>query len=202
MVMIQLCEPSVDGLGINEACEVAEQIAVSGGHSSELFELVEKALDDVALFVEIGVIGSLDYAIVLGRNDGSAAEANNRPAQMSSVVTFVSDGGCGGKALIQVTGECYDIALARRPMICTGFPRHRLQHGFWCSSRRATCPGLGHQPPFSCGPPGCMLMRSDNCCVNHQPLQIGFAGKPVENDMKNALFDPAIIAPLHRLILA
>lgn len=108
MVMIQLCEPSVDGRELNEAHEVAEQIVVSGGHSSGLFELFEKALDDVALFVDIGVIGSLDDAVALGRNDGSAAEANDGLAQVTSVVTFVPDGGCGGKALSQVMGECYD----------------------------------------------------------------------------------------------
>jgi hypothetical protein len=38
--------------------------------------------------------------------------------------------------------------------------------------------------------------------IDHQPFQIGFARQRGEDGVQNAHLDPAIIAPLHRLVLA
>ena len=54
MVIIELFEPDGDGGEFDKADEVGEQLVVSGRDAAELFELVEEALDDVALLVEVG----------------------------------------------------------------------------------------------------------------------------------------------------
>jgi hypothetical protein len=46
---------------------------VSGGDAPELFELVKEAFDEVALLVEIDVVGALEAAISLGRDDDLAS---------------------------------------------------------------------------------------------------------------------------------
>ena len=69
---ILLFEPDGDSGEFDEAHEVDEQLILSCGDAPELLELVEEALDDVALLVEIDVVGALDPAV---RFDGMTASA-------------------------------------------------------------------------------------------------------------------------------
>jgi hypothetical protein len=46
---------------------------VSGCDAAERFELVEEALNDVALLVELGVVRPLERPVPLGRDDEPAA---------------------------------------------------------------------------------------------------------------------------------
>ena len=66
---ILLFEPDGDSGEFDEAHEVGEQLVVACGDAAELLELVEEALNDVALLIEFGVIGTLERAVPLGRNN-------------------------------------------------------------------------------------------------------------------------------------
>ena len=61
-----LLEPDSDSSEFDEAHEVGEQLVVSGRDAPELFELVEEALDDVALLVQVGVVGTLTVRLRFG----------------------------------------------------------------------------------------------------------------------------------------
>jgi hypothetical protein len=63
----QLFEPDYDGGKFDEAPEVDKQLVISRRDPAELFELVEEALDEVAFLIEFGVVGTLDFAVPLGR---------------------------------------------------------------------------------------------------------------------------------------
>jgi hypothetical protein len=54
-VTLQLLKPNSDGGEIDEAHEVGEELVISGRDAAELLKLVEQALDEIALFVEINV---------------------------------------------------------------------------------------------------------------------------------------------------
>jgi hypothetical protein len=45
---------------------------VSRCDTAELFQLVEEALDDIALLVEFGVVGTFECPVSFGRNDALA----------------------------------------------------------------------------------------------------------------------------------
>jgi hypothetical protein len=45
-----------------------------------------------------------------------------------------------------------------------------------------------------------MLMCANDGGIDHQPLEIGLAGKSGQDPVEHAHLDPAIIPPLHRLI--
>jgi hypothetical protein len=47
-----------------------------------------------------------------------------------------------------------------------------------------------------------MLMRPHDRAVDHQPFQIGLAGERFQHIVQHAHLDPAIIAPLHRAVVA
>ena len=70
---IQLSDPDGDGGEFDEAHEVGEQFVISGCDTPEVFEFVEEALDQVALLVEVFVVGALGLAVAFGRDDDSAA---------------------------------------------------------------------------------------------------------------------------------
>ena len=88
---ILLFDPDSDGGKFDEAHEVYEELVVSGCDATELFELVEEALDDVALFVEISVVGALDVAVSLGRDDDFGPAFSNLLAETIGVITLVAD---------------------------------------------------------------------------------------------------------------
>ena len=56
-----------------------------------MFELVEEALDEIALLVEVGVIGALDLAIAFWRDDGFGADLGDSVDEMVGVIALVGD---------------------------------------------------------------------------------------------------------------
>ena len=66
-MIIQLSKPDGDGGEFDEAHEIGEELLISCCHAPELFQLVEETLDEIALFIEINVIGALDFAVAFGR---------------------------------------------------------------------------------------------------------------------------------------
>ena len=72
-------EPS-EGAGEMDTCEiVARGLFVSGGDSSEVFERVEEALDEVALGVKSVVAVAFDGSVGLGRDDRFDAAHHAKP---------------------------------------------------------------------------------------------------------------------------
>jgi hypothetical protein len=49
---------------------------------------------------------------------------------------------------------------------------------------------------------GRVLMRPHDGRVDHQPFEIGLARQRGEDLVQNAHLDPAVVAPLHRLVPA
>ena len=56
-----------------------------------MFQLIEEALDKIALFVEINVVRALDFAVAFWRDDDFAATFDNLIVQVIGVVAFVGD---------------------------------------------------------------------------------------------------------------
>jgi hypothetical protein len=79
-----------------------------------LFELVEEALDEVSLLVEFDVVGALNLAVALGRDDDLCAGFDDFRAQAIGVVAFVGDGGVGDEARDEIMREGDVVALAGR----------------------------------------------------------------------------------------
>src|SRR6202034_1858219 len=132
-----------------EAHEVGEQLVVAGGGAAELLELVEEALNDVALLVELGVIGTLECAVPLGRNDRLAAAFSDLGAQMIGVVALVGDCNVGGEAFNQRGREAVVIAWAGR-----ADEPHRIAKriaggvDFGAQAAAGATKALGIRPPF------------------------------------------------------
>ena len=93
---ILLFKPDGDNGELNEAHEVDEQLVVWGGDTAELFELVEEALDDVALLVEVYIVGTLEFAISFWRDDGLGTGLGDPLDEMVGIVALVGDGGACG----------------------------------------------------------------------------------------------------------
>jgi hypothetical protein len=91
-----------------------EQLVVSGCNASELLEVVEEALDTVALLVEIGVVGSLDFTVALGRNDDLGAAFGDLFGKMVGIVSLVGNGRIGVDTVDQVMGKGDAVALSGR----------------------------------------------------------------------------------------
>jgi len=85
-VTIQLSKPDLDSGEFDEAHKVGEQLVVSCRDAPELLEFVEEALDEIALFIKINVIGALDFAVALWRNDDLAAACGDPLVQVIGVV--------------------------------------------------------------------------------------------------------------------
>ena len=111
---IELFEPDCDRGEFDEAHEVGEQLVVACGDAAELLELVEEALNDVALLVEIDIVGAFDRSVSLGWDHGLAAGFRNLVAQMIGVVALVSDRDVRGEAFDQLVREGDVVALAWR----------------------------------------------------------------------------------------
>jgi hypothetical protein len=110
-VTILLFKPDGDSGELNELHEVYEQLVVSGGDAAELFELVEEALDDVALLVGVYIVGTLDLAVSFRRDDGLGAGLGDPVDEMVGVVALVGDGGACGDAVDKIVGEGDVISL-------------------------------------------------------------------------------------------
>src|ERR1700722_20404430 len=121
----------------------------SCGDAAELFELVEEALDDVALLVELGVIGTLEGAVPLGRNNRLGVALCDLGAQVIGVVALVGDRDVRGEALNQLVRESDVVALAWR-----ADQAHRVSQriaggvDFGAQAAAGATKALGIRPPF------------------------------------------------------
>ena len=146
---ILLFEPDGDSCEFDEPHEVGEELIVSCRDAAELFELVEEALDDVALFVKLGVIATFDRSISLGRNDDLAAGFGDPVAEVIGVVALVGDRRLSGETLEEVMGEGDVVALSRRADQAHGIAE-RVAGGvdFGAQSAAGATKALGVRPPF------------------------------------------------------
>jgi hypothetical protein len=85
----------------NKSSIIGEEFVVSRGDAPELFQLVEKAFDEVALFVEGLVVGERRAAIEFGRDDRLSLACKDSFAQVIGVITLVGDDRFGRKTLDQ-----------------------------------------------------------------------------------------------------
>jgi len=71
--------------------EVACEFVVSRGDATEVFELVKEALDEIALFVERRIDGTLEAAVALGRDVWARAVSDEGVEDGASVVAAIGD---------------------------------------------------------------------------------------------------------------
>ena len=69
-------------------------------------------LDEVALFVEIGVVGALELAISLRRDDGFGSRFSDPVAQVVGIITLVGDRGADLEAVDKFMCEGNVVTLA------------------------------------------------------------------------------------------
>ena len=73
----------------------------------------EEALDDIALHIEIDVVGALDLAVSLGRDDDLGSGFGDLLAQMIGVIALVADRGSRTEAIDELVCESDVVALPR-----------------------------------------------------------------------------------------
>ena len=146
---ILLFEPDGDSGEFNEAHEVSEQLVVSRGDAAELFELVKEALDDVALFIEVDVVGTLDFAVSFWRDDGLCAGLGDRLDKMIGIIALVGNGGARSDAVDKIMREGDVVALPGRPDQADRVAQ-RIASGVDFGAQPAPRPAeaLGICPPF------------------------------------------------------
>ncbi len=72
--------------------EILPAFVVAGGNGSELLEFGKEVLDEVAGFVEIGVIGARGLAVGAGRNNGNDPRLFERlDHPLVGIVSFVGE---------------------------------------------------------------------------------------------------------------
>jgi len=115
-----------------------------------LLELVEEALDDVALLIEIAVVGALDLAVPLGRDDDLGSSFGDLIAQMIGVVALIADRGARIEALDKVMCEGDIVTLPGRTNQAERITE-RVTRGVDLGAQPASRPAqaLGIRPPFS-----------------------------------------------------
>ena len=147
---ILLFKPDGDSSEFNEAHEVDEQLVISGGDATELFELVEEALDDVALLVEVGVVGTLDLAVSFRRDDGRRSGLNDALDEMVGVIALVGNGRAGVEAVDKIMGKGNVVALAGSADQTDRIAK-RIAGGmdFGAQATPRPAQALGIRPPFS-----------------------------------------------------
>jgi len=88
-------DPDSGGDESNGRQEVSGELVEAGGDASEVLELVEEALDEVALPVEIGIDRSLDLDVALCGDMGLPTSGADQVDQRSRVVPAICDEGFG-----------------------------------------------------------------------------------------------------------
>jgi hypothetical protein len=149
-VTILLFEPDSDSGKSDETHEVDEQLVVSGGDTAELFELVEEALDDVALLVEIDVVGTLDLAVSFRRDDDLCAGLGHPVDEMVGIIALVGDGRARDEAVDKIMRKGDVIALPRSPDQADRIAQRiagSVDFGAQPAARPAQA--LGIRPPFA-----------------------------------------------------
>lgn len=115
-----------------------------------MFEFVEEAFDDVALFVEFAIIGTLELAVALGRNDDPSCGSADVVDQMIGIVSLIGQSSLRLKTLDEVVGEGDVVALTR----CADQAERiaeRIAGGvdFGTQSTPRPAQALGIRPPFT-----------------------------------------------------
>ena len=87
-----------------------------------MLELVEEALDTIALLVEIDVVDPLNVAVTLRRDNDLGTGLSNPVCKVVGIVTLVGDGGFDLNAVDQVMGEGDVVVLAGRGDQANGKP--------------------------------------------------------------------------------
>jgi hypothetical protein len=115
-----------------------------------LLELTEEALDDVALLIEVDVVGALDLAVPLGRDDDLGSGFGDLVAQMIGIVALIADRGARLEAIDKLMCEGDVVALSRRTDQAERIAE-RVTGGMDLRAKPASRPAqaLGIRPPFS-----------------------------------------------------
>lgn len=114
-----------------------------------MLELVEEALDDVSLLVQVGIVVALFFSVALGRDDDFGSRPVDTVDEAIGVVAFVGDGGAGLEALDKIMGKGNVVALPG-----AGQQTHRIAEriagGVDLGAQAAARPAqaLGIRPPF------------------------------------------------------
>lgn len=72
--------------------EVPRELVVSGGDGSEMFDLVEEALDEVTLSVDFWLDGPLDLTVALGGDVWPRAVLDDEIEDGAGVIAAIGDG--------------------------------------------------------------------------------------------------------------
>jgi hypothetical protein len=95
--------------------EVARELIVACGDTAEMFDLVEEALDEVALSIEVRIDGSSDLDVALGGDVGGGAAAGEEFDDGPRAVAAVGDGVAGRPQSLDQAGQGRLVrGLARR----------------------------------------------------------------------------------------
>jgi hypothetical protein len=115
-----------------------------------LLELVEEALDAVSLLVEISIVGTLELAVALGRDDDLGAGFGDAIDKVIGVISLVADGDIGVETIDQVMSEGDIVALAGRANQADR-QAERLGGGVDLGAQAAARPAqaLGIRPPLT-----------------------------------------------------
>lgn len=81
----------MDGAESDEAHEVGKQLVVSGCDASEVLELAEEALNQIAFLVEIFVVGMWPTAIGPWRDDRLGTSVQNGVVKVFGIVGAIGD---------------------------------------------------------------------------------------------------------------
>ena len=84
-------EPDANGSERYGCEEVSRELVVTGCDSSEMFDFVEEALDEIAQPVEVGIDRPLMFAVALGGNVRLRSMLGDHMKDCCGVVPFVGD---------------------------------------------------------------------------------------------------------------
>lgn len=110
----QLLCPDDDGDELDHREEGSGSLLVSCCDAAEVFELVEEALDEVTLFVEIGVVGGNAGAGPIEWNDRLSVGMGDGAAEVIGVIGLVGKDMLGGQTIDQRLGLGDIVALPGR----------------------------------------------------------------------------------------
>ena len=91
----------MDCADCNEAEEVLKELVVARCDASEVFELAEEPLDQIALLVEVFVIAVRSAALRPWRNDGLSALIEDGVVEVLSIIGAIGDDKAADKAIDQ-----------------------------------------------------------------------------------------------------
>lgn len=108
---------------MNEREEANGQFVVTGGYAAKVLELIEHSLDEIALFVESCVIGTLSQTMPSGRNDRLWAGVD----QHVTIITSIGQNDIGAITLQQRQGLREIVGLIGRQKESQGITQRIAQ---------------------------------------------------------------------------